>query len=80
MPPHHVFCLPFACVKLWSKNSLIGEVRNAEIKENSQRRQKIMMQSLSAVSDFSSFSRAIDNILSHILRAILQILKPQVES
>ena len=27
----------------------------------------------------SSFSRAIDNILSHILRTILQLLKCQVE-
>ena len=40
LPPHHILYLPFICGKLQSKKiNVIREVRNAETKENSQRRQ-----------------------------------------
>ena len=55
-------------------------MRNAETKENTQRRPN----NDNVVTEHSqgplcSFSRAIDNILSHILRTILELLKRQVE-
>ena len=36
--PHHVLRLPFVCGSFSQKVSLIRKVRNAETKENSQRR------------------------------------------
>ena len=59
--------------------SLITEVRSVETKENSERRLNNSYVVIKHSQGYSSFSRAIDNILGHILRVVLQILKPQVE-
>ena len=62
-----------------SQSSLIREMRNTEAKGNSQRRPKnnnvVSGQSRTA----GSFSRTTDNTLSHVLRDVLQILRPQAE-
>ena len=61
------------------KLSLIRKVKNEETKENSKRRLNNNNVVLKHKELYSSFSRAIDIILSHILRAVLQILKHQGE-
>ena len=76
----HVLCLPFPVENFSQRISLIRKVRNAETKENSLRRlNNNVVIKHSQGRTFSSFSRAIDNILSHILWAVLSILKLQVE-
>ena len=57
------------------KTGLIREVRNVETKENNQRRSnKNNVVIKHSQGPLSSFSRAIDTILSHILCAVLQTL------
>ena len=70
LPPatDHVLCLPFPVENFSQRISLIRKVRNAETKENSLRRlNNNVVIKHSQGRTFSSFSRAIDNILSHIL-------------
>ena len=61
------------------KLSLIRKVKNEETKENSKRKLNNNNVVLKHKELYSSFSRAIDIILSHILQAVLQILKHRVE-
>ena len=54
LPPlSHVLCLPLSVENFSWRISLIRETRNAETKENSQRRKIIIMESLSTVKDSS---------------------------
>ena len=52
-PLSHVLCLPLSVENFSWRISLIRETRNAETKENSQRRKIIIMESLSTVKDSS---------------------------
>ena len=73
LAPHHVLCLRFVCGNFSQRISLIREVRNGETNKNIQRRPN---NNTNVVIKHSQgplvlFSRAIDNILSHILWAVL---------
>ena len=68
-------------VCLLSKNKF-NHRRTAETKENSQRRpnnNNVVIKLELKSRTFSAFSRAVDNILSHILGAVLKVLEYQVE-
>ena len=67
----HTLTMTFACLlsveNFCQRINLITEVRSVETKENSQRKLNNSYVIIKHSQGYSSFSRAIDNILSHIL-------------
>ena len=67
----HTPTMTFACLlsveNFCQRISLITEVRSVETKENSQRKLNNSYVIIKRSQGYSSFSRAMDNILSHIL-------------
>lgn len=76
--PHPHSCPPPAFLYIENfhqRISLIRDGRKYREKENSQARQSLAIQQRQEPL-VSSSSKTIDNILSHVLGAVLQVLKP----